>query len=269
MPASPWKSGNAAPGKFGLVGRLRLFRTLWTLNHNPCLGPWAWALSLLCWSASRLLLSRTVSSLWCVLLSVFSRFLCSVVGLGHVPCGVSPPPGRAAVLSLATLEAAVVHGVQALRKLRSRSLPRGLSLVSRTSVLARAPALLCPRPHPVVLVAPSCSISVAPRVFPSRVLLWPRLTARSRLAATPAPRPLPAALLSHGARQAWPAAPLRVSQVLLPLLPPRPLLGRQVRGAVPQAPLKHANAGGTSIAAEHGGLPSGQCGVRCFTKFAY
>ena len=126
-----------------------------------------------------------------------------------------------------------------LRILRSRSLPRGLSLVSRTSALARAPALLCPRPLPVVLVAPSCSTSVHPRVFPPRALLWPRLTARSPFVATPAPRPLPTALLSHGARQAWPAAPLRVSHVLQPLLPPRPLLGRQVRGVVPQAPLKH------------------------------
>ena len=48
MPASPWKSGNAAPGKFGLLGRSRLFQTLWTLPSS-CLGPWA--LSLLWWSA--------------------------------------------------------------------------------------------------------------------------------------------------------------------------------------------------------------------------
>ena len=49
----------------------------------------------------------------------------------------------------------------------------------------------------------------------------------------------------------------RVSHVLQPLLPPRPLLGRQVRGVVPLAPLKHGNAGGTSIAAEHDAPPSG------------
>ena len=37
-PASPWKSGNAAPGKFGLVGHLRHVLILWTLNPGPCLG---------------------------------------------------------------------------------------------------------------------------------------------------------------------------------------------------------------------------------------
>ena len=44
--------------------------------------------------------------------------------------------------------------------------------------------------------------------------------------------------------------------------PPRPLLGRQVRGVVPQALLKHGNAGGTSIAAELDALPSARCGVK-------
>ena len=129
----------------------------------------------------------------------------------------------------------------------SRALPSPLAL-SRS----------CPRPLLVVLVAPSCSISVAPRVFLSRALLWPPLIARSPLAATPGPRPLPTALLSHGAQLAWLAAPLRVSHVPQPLLPPRPLLG----GVVPQAPLKHGNTGGTSIAAELDALPSVQCGVR-------
>ena len=119
-----------------------------------------------------------------------------------------------------------------LRNLWSRSLPRGLLLASRTSDPARAPALPCPRPLPVVFAAPSCSISVAPRVSLSRALLFPRLIARSPLAATPAPRPLPTGLLSHGAGLAWLAAPLRVSHVPQPLLPPRPLLGRQVRGVV-------------------------------------
>ena len=64
MRASPWKSGNAALGKFGLVGHLRPFWTLWTLNHSSGLGPWA--LSLLCWSAllrsaSRFFLDRVFS----------------------------------------------------------------------------------------------------------------------------------------------------------------------------------------------------------------
>ena len=47
MPASPWKSGNAALGNFGLVGRFRPFRTLWTQNHGSYQGPWP---SLLFWS---------------------------------------------------------------------------------------------------------------------------------------------------------------------------------------------------------------------------
>ena len=62
------------------------------------------------------------------------------------------------------------------------------------------------------------------------------------------------------------AAPLRVSHVPQLVLPPRPLLGRQVRGVVPQAPLKHGNAGGTSIAAELDARPSVQCGVRFSLK---
>ena len=132
-----------------------------------------------------------------------------------------------------------------LRNLRSRSLPRGLQLASRTSGPARTPALHCSMPLPVVLAAPSCSISVAPRIFPSRALPWPRLIVRSPLAATPPPRPLPPALSSHGARLERLAAPHRPSRVLQLLVPPRPLLGREVRGVVPQAPLKHDNAGGT------------------------
>ena len=64
----------------------------------------------------------------------------------------------------------------------------------------------------------------------------------------------------------WLAAPLRVSHEPQPLLPPRPLLGSQVRGDVPQAPLKHGNAGGTSIAAGCDAPPSAQCGVKCSLK---
>ena len=70
----------------------------------------------------------------------------------------------------------------------------------------------------------------------------PRLIDRSLLAATPAPRPLPPAL--HGAWPAWVEAPLRPSRVLLFLIPPRLMLGRQVKGVVPQAPPKHDSAGG-------------------------
>ena len=130
--------------------------------------------------------------------------------------------------SLATLEAAVAQDVQVVLEAPPEPVvpipATGLSLVSRTSVPALAPTLPCPRPLMVVLVVPSCSISVAPRVFLSGALLWPRLIAWSPLAATPAPRPLPTALLSHGARLAWLAAPLRVSHVPQPLLPPRPFL---------------------------------------------
>ena len=149
---------------------------------------------------------------------------------------------------------------------RSRSLPRGLRLASphlRPGSRSRSP---CPRPLPVVLTAPSCSISVAPRVFPSRALPWPRLIAWSLLAATPAPRPLPPALSSHGVRLVWLAASHRPSRVLQLLIPPRPLLGRQVRGVVPQAPLKHGNAGGTSTAAGCGATPNDRCGARFSVK---
>ena len=74
------------------------------------------------------------------------------------------------------------------------------------------------------------------------------------------------ALLSHGTRLAWLAAPPRVSHEPQPVLPPRPSLGRQVRGVVPQPPLKHGNTRGTSIAAELDAPPSVQCGVRFSLK---
>ena len=165
--------------------------SLWTLNHSPCLGPWALSLSLLCRSAllrraSRLFLSWTVSSLWRVLLSVLSRFLCSVLELGHVPRGVPPLPGRAAVLPR--------HSGSRGWAWRSgcpgsASGFCGPDPCHGACLSSRAPALICPRPHLVVFVAPSCSTSVAPRVFPSRALLWPRLTARSPLVATPSIMP--------------------------------------------------------------------------------
>ena len=188
MLASPWKSGNAALGKLGLVGHLGPFPTLWS---SSCLEPWA-SLSR-AWSA---LLRRavpfffwTVSSLRCAVMSVLSRFTRARFW-GLAMSRVESLRRLAAQLScLATLEAAVAHDVQALLEAPpepvSQSLPRGMPLVSRTSVPARAPALPCRRPLPVVLVAPSCPISVAPRVFPSRALPWPRQTARSLLAATP------------------------------------------------------------------------------------
>ena len=137
----------------------------------------------------------------------------------------------------------------------------GVSRLARTSVPARTPAL-SPRPLPVVLVAPSCSISVAPRAFSPVALL----SARFPLAATPAPWPLPTTLLSHGARLAWLAAPLRVSHEPQPLFPTRPLLGRQVRGVVLRAPLKHGNAGGISIATELDAQSSAQCGLKFCLK---
>ena len=95
--------------------------------------------------------------------------------------------------SLTNLECADAHGVQAswrrLRILRSRSLPRGLSLVSRTSALARAPALLCPSPPPVVLVAPSCStglsVESSPVVPPDRSVFFCRHSCSSASAGGP------------------------------------------------------------------------------------
>ena len=38
-PVSPWKSGNAVLGRFGLAGPSRPFRTFWTLTLGLCLGP--------------------------------------------------------------------------------------------------------------------------------------------------------------------------------------------------------------------------------------
>ena len=205
------------------------------------------------------------------LISILSRFTCSVLGLGQCPAR-SPSAAwpRSCPLSPLWKPRLCVmfrRSWKRLRNLWSRSRPRGLSLVSRTSVPTRAPALSCPRPLPVVLVAPCCSISVAPRVFESRSS---PVTPPESLGLFLPPLLLlglyHTALSSHGARLAWLAAPLRVSQVPQPLLPPRPVLGRQVRSVVPQAPLKHGNAGGTSIAAELDALPSVECGVRFSLK---
>ena len=166
MPASPWKSGNAALGKFGLVGRLRPFPTLWTPNHSSCVVPWSLSF-LVCSSASclPLFLCWTVSSLRRALMSVLSRFTCSLLAW---PCPARSPSAawpRSCPLSprwKPRLRKMFRLSWKRLRNLWSRSLPRGLSLVSRTSVPALAPTLPCPRPLMVVLVAPSCSISVAP-----------------------------------------------------------------------------------------------------------
>ena len=119
----------------------------------------------------------------------------------------------------------------------------------------------------VVLAAPSCSISVAPQFFPSRALSWPRLITRFPLAAILAPRPLPPlALSSHGVRLVWLATPYRASRELQLLVPPCRLLGTQVRGVVPQAPLKHGNAGGTGTAAGCDAPPNDRCGARFCVK---
>ena len=155
--------------------------------------------------------------------------------------------GASQLSSLATLEDAVAHGVRALLEAPPEPVvwipatglvPRLAHLRPRSRSRSPLPKTVPSRPRGSTLLNQG-----APRVFPSRALLWPRLIARSPLAATPAPRPLPTALLSHGARDPWLAAPLRVSHVLQPLLQHQPLLGRQVRGVVPQAPLKHGNAG--------------------------
>ena len=86
-PASPWKKGNAALGKFGLAGHLRPFRTLWTLNPSSCL--WPSALSLLCWPAlcavSSVVLIRDPFE---ACAHVCSQPFCT---LGFEPCHV---PGR-------------------------------------------------------------------------------------------------------------------------------------------------------------------------------
>ena len=72
----------------------------------------------------------------------------------------------------------------------------------------------CPRPLEAVFADPFCSISVAPRVFPSRALPWPRLIVRFPTASTP--RLLLPALSSH-VRLARLEAPHRPSRVPQPL----------------------------------------------------
>ena len=63
-------------------------------------------------------------------------------------------------------------------------------------------------------------------------------------------------------RLLWLEAPHHPSRALQLLLPPRHLLGRPVRDVVPQAPLKHGNAGGTSTAAGCDATPNDRCGAR-------
>ena len=133
MPASTWKSGNAALGKFGLVGRTRPPRTLWTQNHSSCPGPWP---SLLRWSA----LLRRPSRFFSLdsVLSAACAFVCSqpfhVLGSGAWP---SPAWGPPSPIWKPRLRMMFKFSWKRLRNLWSRSLPRGLSLVLRTSVPAR------------------------------------------------------------------------------------------------------------------------------------
>ena len=109
--------------------------------------------------------------------------------------------GAAQLSSLATLEAAVAHGVQALLEAPPEPVvwipatglvPRLAHLRPRSRSRSPLPKTVPSRPRGSTLLNQG-----APRVFPSRALLWPSLIARSPLAATPAPRPLPTALLSH------------------------------------------------------------------------
>ena len=113
IPASPWKSGNAALGKFR-AWPLAAFRTLWTLNPSSCLDPWA--PSLLCWSAlpRRVLRFSGPCLLQGVRLCLFSavsraRFLALAMSRAE-----SLRRLAAQLSSLATLEGAVAHDVQEL-----------------------------------------------------------------------------------------------------------------------------------------------------------
>ena len=195
-------------------------------------------------------------------MSVPSCFARLVLGFGQSRAA-SLRRLAAQLSSLATLEDAVAHGVQALLEVHPEPVvpipATGPAPPSPTSAPARALVPLCPRPLPAVLGIPFCSTSAAPRPFPSRALPWPRLTVRFLLAATPAPRPLLPALSSYGVWLAWPEAPHRPSRVLQLLITP-------VRGVVPQVPLKHDNAGGTSTAAGCGVTPNDRCGARCSVK---
>ena len=166
-----------------------------------------------------------------------------------VSCAESLRRLAAQLSSMATLEAAVSHDVQALLE----APPEPQVPIPATGPVSRL-AHLRPR---------SRSRSPLPKAAPCRPrgsLLLNQLIARSPLAATLAPRPLPTALSSHGVRLAWLEAP-RESRPAASA-PTATVARKASQSVVPQAPLKHGNAGGTSIAAERDALPSAQRGVK-------
>ena len=213
-PASPWKSGNAAPGKFGLLAPSRLS------GPRPSV------------SARGVRLVR--SQPFCV--PVSCHMCGSWLGLGSFGNGgAAGSPSWSRPL-----------GSSCQSHLWSRfCLPRFCGL---------DPARVLPCLK--LLLVPFCSVNVGPLVCPSRAA--PRLTAAL------APRPLPLAASSLGARPVRPAPPLRPSLASRLLIPVRLPPGRLAE-VVPLAPLRPGVANVTSPAGERDVTPS----VRCGAKFSF
>ena len=156
---------------------------------------------------------------------VLSRFTRSVLGLGH-RAKSSLRRLAAQLSSLATLEAAVAHDVQTLLEAPPEPVVPipATRLVSRTSSPLALPLSLAQGRSQSGLSVKSRSVS----------------SCRHSCSSASANGPVESRSTSGVARSPTP------SRVPQPLFTPRPLLGRQVRGVVPQAPLKHGIAGGTS-----------------------
>ena len=177
----------------------RPFQTLWILTPSLSLlwfsGPWC--------AGVPLLLDRVVFKVCRLQPFCASRFV----------RGRSEQLRLLAVqlASLASLEDVVTNGLQSLLEA-----PSGLIAPVSAAERALPAALLRPRSRsrsPLPRAAPNRSRGFillsqrGPLGCPSRVVLRPRLTARSPLTAAPAPRPPLLALSSLGARPARPASP--------------------------------------------------------------
>ena len=252
MPAPPRKSGNAALGKFGLVGHVRRFRTLWTLNHSSCLGALGPLPPVLVCSPgpSPPFFQDCVSSEACAC-------VCSqpfhALGLGPWSCPVrspsavwphccSPwPPWKPLLGMMPRLS---------WRRLRlQRCQPRLAHLRPRSRSHTPLPKAAPSRPRGCILLNQRGSTGLSVKSSPV-----PRLIARFPLVATPAASatgPVESQSTAGVARSPAPREPHRVRW-----------LGRQVRGVLPQAPLKHSNAGGTSTAAGCDAPPNDRCFAR-------
>ena len=119
-------------------------------------------------------------------------------------------------------------------------------------------ALVCSRPLPVVLAAPSCSTRAAPRVFPSRAVLWSRLTAplpscRHSCSSASATGPVESRSAAGVARSSAPSEPLHCSE------------GKSEASCLRRR-RQQGNAGLISTADRRGGAPNARCGARFWVK---